>query len=154
MEQLLEKIVEQLSELRGDVKQLQSGQIEMETRLRDEMHAMGSELKEELRQEMHAMGSELRQEMNAMGNELRQEMHAMGSELRQEMNDKWQELRQSIDSLTDEQVEMRKEIAFYYSSTMKKLEETRSELKSEIVQLGKVQQQHQAVLEYLNNRGH
>jgi DNA repair exonuclease SbcCD ATPase subunit len=150
MEQLLEKIVEQLSELRGDVKQLQSGQVEMETRLREEMHSMGSEL----RQEMHAMGSELRQEMHAMGSELRHEMNAIGSELRHEMNDKWQELRQSIDSLADEQVEMRKEIAFYYNSTMKKLEETRSELKSEIVQLGKIQQQHQAVLEYLNNRGH
>jgi uncharacterized coiled-coil DUF342 family protein len=98
---------------------------------------------------------QLRQEMNAMGSELRQEMHTLNGELRQEMNEKWLELRQSIDSLAGEQVEMRKEVAFYYGSTIKKLDETRSELKSEIVQLGKVQQQHhQAVLEYLNNRGH
>lgn len=48
--------------------------------------------------------------------------------------------------------EVRKETAFYYGSLMKKLDETKAELSSEITQVVNVQKQHQSVLEYLNEK--
>ncbi|NKE07780.1 hypothetical protein [Mesobacillus selenatarsenatis] len=51
-----------------------------------------------------------------------------------------------------EQSEMRKEVAFYYGSLMKKLDETKSELSSEIKHVSNIQKQHQDVLEILNEK--
>lgn len=53
-------------------------------------------------------------------------------------------------SLIAEQSEMRKEMAFYYGSMMKKLDETKSELSSEIKHVANIQEQHQSVLEIMN----
>jgi chromosome segregation ATPase len=55
-------------------------------------------------------------------------------------------------SLQSEQSEMRKEMAFYYGSLMRKLDETKSELSSEIKHVSNVQKQHQDVLEILNEK--
>jgi chromosome segregation ATPase len=55
-------------------------------------------------------------------------------------------------SLLSEQSEMRKEMAFYYGSLMKKLDETKSELSSDIKHVSNVQKQHQDVLEILNEK--
>ncbi|RSD28524.1 hypothetical protein [Mesobacillus subterraneus] len=62
------------------------------------------------------------------------------------------ELHQGQLSLLSEQSEMRKEVAFYYGSLMKKLDETKSELSSEIKHVSNVQKQHQDVLEILNEK--
>ncbi|MEH7443445.1 hypothetical protein V7201_14140 [Bacillus sp. JJ1122] len=55
-------------------------------------------------------------------------------------------------SLLREQDEMRKEVAFYYGSLMKKLDETKIELSSELKHVSHIQKQHQDVLEILNER--
>ncbi|MBT2639792.1 hypothetical protein, partial [Bacillus sp. ISL-39] len=55
-------------------------------------------------------------------------------------------------SLLSEQSEMRREMGFYYGSLMKKLDETKSELSSEIKHVSNVQKQHQDVLEILNEK--
>lgn len=51
-----------------------------------------------------------------------------------------------------EQSEMRKEVAYYYGTLMKKIDETKSELSSEIKHVSNVQKQHQDVLEILNEK--
>jgi chromosome segregation ATPase len=51
-------------------------------------------------------------------------------------------LEEGQHSLQSEQSEMRKEMAFYYGSLMRKLDETKSELSSEIKHVSKVQKQH------------
>ncbi|WP_102261224.1 hypothetical protein [Mesobacillus jeotgali] len=61
-------------------------------------------------------------------------------------------LEKGQQSLLSEQSEMRKEVAFYYGSLMKKLDETKSELSSEIKHVSNVQKQHQDVLEILNEK--
>ena len=55
-------------------------------------------------------------------------------------------------SIISEQGEMRKEMAFYYANTMRKLDETKSELSSEIKHISTQQEDHQKVLELLNQR--
>lgn len=55
-------------------------------------------------------------------------------------------------SLLSEQSEMRKEVAFYYGSLMKKLDETKVELSSELKHVSHIQKQQQDVLEILNER--
>ncbi|WP_400243821.1 hypothetical protein AB3U99_21700 [Niallia sp. JL1B1071] len=47
-----------------------------------------------------------------------------------------------------EQREIRKEVGFYYGSLMKKLDENKTELSSEIKQVSNIQKMHQDVLEY------
>ena len=54
--------------------------------------------------------------------------------------------------LLREQDEMRKEVAFYYGSLMRKLDETKLELSSELKHVSTIQKQHQDVLEILNER--
>lgn len=61
-------------------------------------------------------------------------------------------LEEGQHSLHSEQSEMRKEMAFYYGSLMRKLDETKSELSSEIKHVSNVQKQHQDVLEILNEK--
>lgn len=51
-----------------------------------------------------------------------------------------------------EQAEMRKEVAFYYGTMMKKLDEVKTELSSEIKHISSVQKQHQHVLEIINEK--
>ncbi|WP_312093635.1 hypothetical protein [Niallia sp.] len=51
-----------------------------------------------------------------------------------------------------EQSEIRKEVGFYYGSLMKKLDENKTELSSEIKQVSNIQKKHQDVLEYLNEK--
>ncbi|KIY20852.1 hypothetical protein, partial [Mesobacillus subterraneus] len=55
-------------------------------------------------------------------------------------------------SILSEQSEMRKEVAFYYGSLMKKLDETKIDLSSEIKHVSNVQKLHQDVLEILNEK--
>lgn len=55
-------------------------------------------------------------------------------------------------SLHSEQGEMRKEVAFYYGSLMRKLDETKLELSSELKHVSTIQKQHQDLLEILNER--
>lgn len=61
-------------------------------------------------------------------------------------------LEEGQHSLHSEQGEMRKEMAFYYGSLMKKLDETKSGLTSEIKHVSSIQKQHQNVLEILNEK--
>jgi len=61
-------------------------------------------------------------------------------------------LEEGQKSLLSEQGEMRKEVAFYYGSLMKKLDETKIELSSELKHVSHIQKQHQDVLEILNER--
>jgi hypothetical protein len=60
------------------------------------------------------------------------------------------ELRQI--NLEEEQKEMRKELGFYYGSMMKKLDEVKTELKSDFNHIASTQRQHQDVLELLNKK--
>ena len=55
-------------------------------------------------------------------------------------------------SLHSEQSELRKESAFYYGSLMRKLDETKLELSSELKHVSMIQKQHQDVLEILNEK--
>jgi septation ring formation regulator EzrA len=61
-------------------------------------------------------------------------------------------MRKDLNDVKLEQSEMRKEVAFYYGSMMKKLDETKSELSSEIKHFTSIQKQHQDVLELLNQK--
>lgn len=58
------------------------------------------------------------------------------------------ELRQI--NIEEEQKEMRKELGFYYGSMMRKLEEVKTELKSDYNHIASIQ--HQDVLELLNRK--
>lgn len=55
-------------------------------------------------------------------------------------------------SLQTVQGEMRLEVAFYYGSMMKTMDEMKFELLSELKQVSSVQKQHQNVLEILNEK--
>ncbi|WP_445492523.1 hypothetical protein [Niallia sp. 03133] len=68
------------------------------------------------------------------------------------LEDKVGSLDEGQKALMAEQNEMRKEVGFYYGSIMKKLDETKTELSSEIIQVSTIQKQHQSVLEYLNEK--
>ncbi len=70
----------------------------------------------------------------------------------QSMNLRLGTLEEGQQSMQLEQSEMRKEVAFYYGSLMKKLDETKLELSSEIKHVSNVQKQHQDVLEILNEK--
>ena len=61
-------------------------------------------------------------------------------------------LQKGQDAIALEQVEMRKEVAFYYGSMMKKLDDTKHELSSEMKQFGKIQEEHQHVLQLINEK--
>ncbi|MGP7818197.1 hypothetical protein [Niallia sp. 01092] len=61
-------------------------------------------------------------------------------------------LEEGQKALIADQNEMRKEVGFYYGSMMKKLDETKTELSSEIKQVSTIQKQHQSVLDYLNEK--
>jgi chromosome segregation ATPase len=61
-------------------------------------------------------------------------------------------LQKGQDAIALEQAEMRKEVAFYYGSMMKKLDETKHELSSEMKQFGKIQKEHQHVLQFINEK--
>ncbi|WP_052442201.1 hypothetical protein [Mesobacillus selenatarsenatis] len=62
------------------------------------------------------------------------------------------ELTNGQQTILSEQSEMRREMEFYYGTLMKKLDETKSELSSEIKHVSNVQKQHQDVLEILNEK--
>lgn len=68
------------------------------------------------------------------------------------MENRLSNLEKGQHSLQLEQSEMRKEVAYYYGTLMKKLDETKSELSSEIKHVSNVQKQHQDVLEILNEK--
>ena len=55
-------------------------------------------------------------------------------------------------TILSEQSEMRREMGFYYGTLMKKLDDTKSELSSDIKHVSNVQKQHQDVLEILNEK--
>ncbi len=77
------------------------------------------------------------------------------SNMRQDLSKVVQEqsnMRQDLSKVIQEQAEMRKEMAFFYGSLMRKMDETKLELSSEIKQISKVQQEHQIVLKYLNQK--
>ena len=59
-------------------------------------------------------------------------------------------LKTDVGSLSYEQSEMRAEMMYYYSKMTENLDNAKVELKSEIRQVIKVQQQHQDVLEFIN----
>jgi chromosome segregation ATPase len=80
------------------------------------------------------------------------EMHGDISSLASEQATIRLELTEMRGEVTFDQAEIRKEIAFYYSSTMKKLDDVRTELKSDITQVANVQRQHQDVLAWLNRK--
>ncbi|ESU31976.1 hypothetical protein G3A_13805 [Bacillus sp. 17376] len=61
-------------------------------------------------------------------------------------------LEKGQQTILSEQSEMRREMGFYYGSLMKKLDETKIELSSEIKHVSNVQKQHQDVLEILNEK--
>jgi archaellum component FlaC len=61
-------------------------------------------------------------------------------------------VKKDLTGIKDQQGEMRKEVAFYYGSIMKRLDETKSELSSDINRLSSIQKQHQGVLEVLNEK--
>lgn len=73
-------------------------------------------------------------------------------EVLQQILTELQTVKDSQVEMRKEQAEMREEIKFYYGSMMNKLDETKSELRSEIKQISSVQKQHQEVLEIINNR--
>ncbi|WP_423408428.1 hypothetical protein AABM38_22745 [Heyndrickxia sp. MSNUG] len=68
------------------------------------------------------------------------------------MDNRLLDVEEGQKSLLSEQGEMRKEVAFYYGSLMKKLDEAKIELSSELKHVSHIQKQHQDVLEILNER--
>ena len=68
------------------------------------------------------------------------------------MDNRLDNLEKGQHILQTEQSEMRKEVAFYYGSLMKELDETKSELSSEIKHVSNIQKQHMDVLEILNEK--
>ncbi|MFN7253411.1 MAG: hypothetical protein ACK4M9_21960 [Anaerobacillus sp.] len=98
------------------------------------------------------VGLEKGQERLEMKQE-RLEMKQERFEMKQDSLDKRQVAVQNVlETITHEQAEMRKEIAFYYGSLMKKMDEDKKELSSEIKQITAIQKEHQSVLEYLNEK--
>ena len=61
------------------------------------------------------------------------------------INNRLSAVEEGQKSLLSEQGEMRKEVAFYYGSLMKKLDETKIELSSELKHVSHIQKQHQDV---------
>ncbi|MBT2694487.1 hypothetical protein [Bacillus sp. ISL-55] len=68
------------------------------------------------------------------------------------MESRLDNLENGQQTILSEQSEMRREMGFYYGTLMKKLDETKSELSSEIKHVSNVQKQHQDVLEILNEK--
>lgn len=66
--------------------------------------------------------------------------------------DRMTSLEKGQDAIALEQCETRKEVGFYYASMMKKFDEGKKELSSEIKQVTAVQKEHQNVLEFLNEK--
>ncbi|MCT8137830.1 hypothetical protein H1D32_08715 [Anaerobacillus sp. CMMVII] len=83
--------------------------------------------------------------------EIRKDQSEFRAEL-SEMRKDQSEFRAEQTEMRKDQSEMRKEIAFYYGSLMRKVDETKIELSSEIKRIVKVQQEHQNVLEFLNEK--
>jgi hypothetical protein len=73
-------------------------------------------------------------------------------EMRKEFKEEQADMRKDFHGLKVEQAEMRKEMGFYYASMMKKLDETKTELSSEIKHITSIQKQHQHVLEIINEK--
>lgn len=69
-----------------------------------------------------------------------------------EMKAELTEMKAELTEMKVEQAEMRKEVAFYYGTMMKKLDEVKTELSSEIKHISSVQKQHQHVLEIINEK--
>ena len=76
------------------------------------------------------------------------EMKAEQVEMKAELT----EMKAELTEMKVEQAEMRKEVAFYYGTMMKKLDEVKTELSSKIKHISSVQKQHQHVLEIINEK--
>jgi chromosome segregation ATPase len=83
--------------------------------------------------------------------DMRKDIHDIKTE-QAEMKAEQTEMRKELGGLKEEQAEMRKEVAFYYGTMMKKLDEVKTELSSEIKHISSVQKQHQHVLEIINEK--
>ena len=92
---------------------------------------------------MDSMGNR----MDSIENKIESIENKVGS-----MENRMEAFENNQKSLIAEQSEMRKEVGFYYASMMKKMDETKTELSSEIKQVTAIQKQHQSVLEYLNDQ--
>jgi septation ring formation regulator EzrA len=68
-----------------------------------------------------------------------------------EIKEEQEKARKELEGVKEEQVKTRKELGFYYGSLMKKLDEVKTELSSEIKHIFSVQKQ-QHVLEILNEK--
>lgn len=159
MEEILKQILVKLDSLEKGQNGMRSEMNEFKA----EQSAMRSEMNE-FKTEQFAMRSEMN-EFKAVQSTMRSEMNEFQAELTR-MNDQIGEVKADqtsmsnkqdsmsllLDDLRYEQSEMRKEVAFYYGSIMKKLDETKVELSSEINQLSTIQKQHQDVLELLNEK--
>ena len=93
------RLVEEVSDLRVQIAQVESS-------IRQDMTRLGSDLRQEiaavrtdLRQEIAAVRTDFRQEIAAVRTDLRQEIAALGTDLRQEVAVLGTELRQEIAAL-------------------------------------------------------
>jgi archaellum component FlaC len=82
---------------------------------------------------------------------LRQFMDHMNRQMDQ-MNQRFDKIDNDISDIKYEQAEMRKEVAFYYGSTMKSHEELRSEMRSNFKYLEGVVIQHRSIIDMLKEQ--
>ena len=83
--------------------------------------------------------------------EMRKDIHDIRLD-QTEMKAEQVEMKAELTEMKVEQAEMRKEVAFYYGTMMKKLDEVKTELSSKIKHISSVQKQHQHVLEIINEK--
>ncbi|WP_456276690.1 hypothetical protein [Bacillus sp. AK128] len=152
MEGILQQILNELTlvktsqlEMRQDIQGLTEGQLEFKKEqagMRQDIQGL-TEGQLEFKKEQAGM----RQDIQGL-TEGQLELKGEQAGFRQDI----QGLTEGQLGLKEEQAEMRKEIGFYYGSLMKKIDDTKVELSSEIKHVSMIQKQHQNVLEILNDR--
>ena len=118
MEEVLNKIFEEIKGVKDEVKNVKAG-------LREEVQGM----KQELRNEMQEMKQELRNEMQGMKQELRNEMQEMKQEIFNEMDQKMDE---KLDKQSKEIAQEFHNVIAYIEEKNRKQEKVNNEILNEL----------------------
>ena len=118
MEEVLNKIFEEIKGVKDEVKNVKAG-------LREEVQGM----KQELRNEMQEMKQELRNEMQEMKQELRNEMQEMKQEIFNEMDKK---MDQKLDRQSKEIAQEFHNVIAYIEEKNRKQEKVNNEILNEL----------------------
>ncbi|WP_226646028.1 hypothetical protein [Mesobacillus subterraneus] len=138
MEEILNKILDRFDSMENRLESLEKAQqflLSEQAALKDGQHSLLSE-QAALKDGQHSLLSE-------------QAALKVGQ---QTILSEQAALKVGQQTILSEQSEMRREMGFYYGTLMKKLDDTKSELSSDIKHVSNVQKQHQDVLEILNEK--